>query len=204
MAKEATMKKFMIIAAGLGLLLGSMLLIADTQTGFSGTWKLDRSRSDMPPPMGRGGPGRMGGDRGGMTNGGARRGRGMPGGRGMGPGPAGDVVLIINQTQDFLTVVRTTGEGDEARKVEQHYSLDGMESTNPAPMGDGYITSIAELKNNVLTIRNSHTVSTPEGNMEMQSSEEFSLADNGNTLMIKTTRNTPMGERTFTEVYIKQ
>lgn len=187
------MKKCMIIAAGLGLLFGSILLMADSRTDFTGTWKLDRSKSDMPPPMGRGGPGRMGGRRG-----------GMPGGRGMGRGPAGEMTLVINQTEGFLTIVRTTGDGDQAREVELHYSLDGTESTNPAPMENGFITSIAELKNDVLAIRNTHTVSTPDGDVEMHSSEEFSLADNGNTLMIKTTRTTPMGEHTFTEVYIKQ
>ncbi len=198
------MKKRIIIAAGLGLLLGSMFLVANTQIDFSGTWTLDPSRSELAPPMGRGGPGRMGGDRGRMSTGGARRGGEMPGGRGMRRGPAGEMALVITQTEGFLTIVRTTGEGEQARKTELNFNLGGMESTNPAPMGNGLITSIAELKNNVLTIRNRHTVSTPEGDAEMHSREEFSLADNGDTLIIKTTRNTPMGEQTFTEVYIRQ
>jgi hypothetical protein len=100
--------------------------------------------------------------------------------------------------------MRKTGSGENERSIEQHFTLDGRESKNQAPWSGGYINSAAEIKDNILVIQNTQTIAFPDGDREMRSQEEFSLADDGQTLIIKTTRPTPDGERTFKQVFTRR
>lgn len=178
-------------AAGICLLLATTAVVARTTVDFSGSWKLDVSKSD-PPMMGRG-------DRGGM------RGGGPPGGRRGGMGPRRDETLTIQQTAGSLTVTRTMGGGDQARSLQQTFDLTGAQSTNPGPMGRGQITSTAAWKDNVLVIQNSETFTDPDGNSrEMRSQEEYSLSDDGQSLTLKTTRSTPRGDMSSKQVFARQ
>ena len=201
---EADMRKRMICLVGLCLLLGSIAVLAQGGIDLSGTWKLDPSRSDAPLQMGRGGARGPGGALGGTLPGRGMMGAGRRGGRGGGPGPNAGLTLVLQQTADALTVARITGTGDTERSFEQHFALNGTESTNPAPMGRGSITSTVQLTNDEVVIQNTQKGSGPNGEMEMHTKEEFSLADDGQTLVVKTTRSTPMGDLSSKQVYTKQ
>lgn len=185
--------------ASLFLLLGAAVVLAAGGIDLSGSWTLDKSKSDPPAQMGRGGARGAGG-----IYGGTLPGRGRAGGGRRGGGQDGDTALAIEQTADALVITRKMGSGDPNRSLEQHFRMDGAETTNPAPMGRGNITSTVQLTGDALVIQNKQTVSGPNGEMVISSKEEFSLADNGQTLIIKTTRFTPRGELTHKQVFTKQ
>ncbi len=188
------MRKYLVCMAGIFILLAATVLVARTAVDFSGTWKLDVSKSDR-PMMGRGPRGGMMGGGGGFPGGGRRGGR----------GPMGNETLTIQQNAANLTLTRTMGSGDQARSFQQTFDLTGAQSTNPGPMGRGQITSTAAWKDNVLAIQNTETMTGPDGNSrEMKSQEEFSLSEDGQTLTIKTTRSTPRGEMSFKQVFARQ
>jgi hypothetical protein len=201
------MRKCMFCIAGLCLLLGLLALAAAEQINFSGNWILDKTKSDSPQQMGRGGARAGDGIRGGFPPGrggmgGGQRGGDIPAGAGRGPG--GDLSLVIQHTADHLIIIRKTGSGENERSVEQHFTLDGKGSKNPAPMGGGFINSTVEIKDNALVIQNTQSMSSPNGEMEIRSKEELSLTNGGQTLIITTTRSTPRGEESFKQVFTKQ
>jgi hypothetical protein len=181
---------------------------------LSGAWVLDKSKSDPLREMGRG---RGGADQGAPVGGppGGRRsgaGAGMPpvGGRGMGlpggmgRGMAGDVLLLIRQSGSLLNLSWITKSGDGEQTTEQNFSLDGKENTNPMFMGRGTLSSTATWVMDTLVIQGSQKLPAPEGEIAVNVMEEFSLADGGKTLILKTTIWTPMGERTTKQVFTKQ
>ena len=198
------MKKSVIWCAGLCLLAGAIGVLAQDRIDLSGTWKLDRSKSDAPGAMGRGGGRGRGGMRGNLPPGGVFPGarRGLPGG--MGPGPNGDVILTIQQSANDLSVAPQVGASQDERTIQQHFALDGSQSTNPGPMGGPQIVSTAVFKDNALVIANTQKMSGPNGEVDRSFTEEYSLADNGQTLIIKTTRSTPRGDMSFKEVFNRQ
>lgn len=185
------MKKHLFCAAGLCLLLGSTVAIAQGKTDFSGNWKLDKSQSDAPPMMGRG-----------AMRGGGLRGAGRRGG--MGPGFNGDMTLNIQQTSDTLVVTRQMGSSNQERTFTEKFALDGSQSTNTGPMGRGQVTSTASWNGSMLTIQRTEKMSSPNGDMEMHSQDEYSLSADDQTLTIKTTRSTPRGEMSAKQVFIRQ
>ncbi len=163
--------------------------LAQIVPDFSGTWTLDRDRSDDPPRMGGGGRGGGGGRRGG--GGGGRRGPGAG-------GPMGGLMeladtVVIEQTESQLSVL--VGE----RRVELR--LDGAESTNGGPRGDVVTTSRWEGVALVTTGR--VEMSTPRGEITIETEEIRSLSEDGVEMTVKTTAMTPRGERSFTRVYAK-
>jgi hypothetical protein len=103
------MKRAVVLAAVLALALPAITFAQAPD--FSGTWKLDMSKSTMPQRGGGGGGG------------------GAPGGGG-GGGGMGD--LTIKQTKDTLTIEQSMG----GNAVTRTYKLDGTESTNTV-MGRG-------------------------------------------------------------------
>ena len=210
------MKKIAWLAAML-LCIGSVLVVAQSGVDLSGSWVLDPSQSDNPGGMGRGRAGADGGVPVGGPPGGRRmgaggagggmppaggRGMGMPGGRGRGMGAA--VSLLIRQNGSLLNITRVMGSGDRTQTVEQNFTLDGVENTNPILMRGGTMTSTAAWVTNTLVIHGIQTIVSPEGEITSNIQEEFSLADEGKTLILKTAHTTPMGERTVKQVYIRQ
>ncbi len=121
--------------------------------------------------------------------GGGRRGEG-------GPPPVVEVTLTIKQAANTFDV--TTKRGD--RTTEAKYTLDGKENKNT--MGRGELVTKSSWDGDKLVVQGSQKFTTPNGEMEMQLKEVYSLE--GNVLTVTSTRNTPQGERTSKQVYNKQ
>ncbi|MBP6002177.1 MAG: hypothetical protein KA746_01970 [Pyrinomonadaceae bacterium] len=177
------MKKNLVLAA-LSLLVFAFAASAQT-ADFSGTWKLDVSKSKLgdrnmiaeqtltvvqtakdisvtpatkrtPPPDGMGGGG---------------QGRG-----GMGGGDA-----------------------------KSTYTLDGKgtDVTVDSPMGPSKATLTGKLEAGKLMLSNARTFNGPNGEMTMTTKETWELSADGKTLTIVTERNTPRGTDTTTRVFAK-
>ena len=146
---------------------------AQGKPDFSGKWTLDQAKSD-PAPAGPGGGG--GG-----------------GGRGGAAGTAAS--MTIKQTAAAITIDRVMGQGTQTAV----YKLDGSESVNP--MGQGQAKSKASWDGSRLVVATSMTMSTPNGDMTMDSKEIYSVA--AGVLTIETSRTTPMGAQTRKVVYTK-
>ncbi len=112
------MKRATIVAA---VLLGftALAFAAD----FSGTWALDKSKSD--PMMGRGG---------------------------QAPADF-DLTLAIKQSGNDLVVTRKMNMGGQERSSDSKYTLDGKESTNQGPMGRGETVAKASMSGDTLLIQ---------------------------------------------------
>lgn len=179
------MKRNVVLAAIFSLFV--LAISASAQTAdFSGTWKLDVSKSKLgernmiaeqtltvvqtatdisvtpatkrtPPPDGMGGGGGMG--RGGM------------------------------------------GGGD----MKSTYTLDGKEITSEVdgPMGKMPVKMMAKLEGGKLTLSSSRTFNGPNGEMTTTTKESWELSADGKTLTIVTERTSPRGTDTTTRVFAK-
>ncbi|HEY3128961.1 MAG TPA: hypothetical protein VGL91_05845, partial [Acidobacteriota bacterium] len=94
------MKRQIAIVSALVICLGLVAFAADGKTDFSGTWSLDKAKSD-PIRMGRG----RSGDGGGQA-------------------PTIDITLVITQTDNQLNVTRKVTFNGQDRSTEQKFSLD--------------------------------------------------------------------------------
>jgi len=144
-------------------------------TDFSGTWRLDRDASEIPEL--RGGGGGFGGRRGG-------RGRGA-------------ATLVIVQSSDTLIIEQQSERG--SRVVT--YRMDGSESTNAGPRGQ--MTTTSYWKGRALVTEGTQELSTPRGDFSIDLVERRTLADDGQTFTVESTRATPRGDFRATLVYRK-
>lgn len=202
-----------------GFLISTGLLTAQAQKpDFTGTWKLNREKSDLRGPTFRrppggdwgGGPGGMGGMGGGGGMGGPGMGGPGMGGPGMdgpggwgGPGPApgargGDPqtmgvaeTLEILHEEPQLTVRFPMQFGEEEQIFEFRHTTDGRKSRNTVP-GGGVVKAQSKWKKDRLT-----TTSTAEGPMgTMQVTETRSLSEDGRMMTVEhTMRSTFMDWR---------
>jgi hypothetical protein len=115
------------------------------------------------------------------------------GGRGGAGGTAAS--MAIKQTAAELTIDRVMGQGTQTAV----YKLDGSESVNA--MGQGQAKSKASWNGATLVIATSMTMTTPNGEMTMESKETYSVS--AGLLTIETSRNTPNGAQTRKLVYTK-
>jgi len=162
----------------LSLLAFSLALVAAAASNLSGTWILDKAKSD-PVRMGRGG------DSG-------------------GPRPDVNITLVIKQTPADVAITRTMHMGGNNRTSDQKFTLDGKVSTNPSSMGRGEFTGKANINSGQLVIEGTQKISTPNGDFEIGVKDEYSLSEDGKVLTLHSTRSTPMGDRTSKQVYNKQ
>ena len=161
-------------------------LATAAQTDFSGTWLLDKSRSDI-QQLGRGRAGGAGNARRADVN-----------------LSRADQKLIVTQTDAEMTVERLVLMGAQERGLRQIFRLDGTQTTNQAA-GRGEIKSKAMWKGNLLVIDGTQTMNNQRVQTEVGLKEEWSLSDDGKVLTIKTTRSTARGRaRTTTQVYTRQ
>jgi len=190
-------------------------LVAGGQTAshpnFTGTWKI--TNIDMPETAGnfgggdRGGFGRRGGfgGRGGRGFGGARRGQGNEnpnttnGDRPERPQPlAVGQVVRLRQTDDRLIVTDDEGQGVVTMSS---YALDGKESTNHT----GQMTTKSKTKweGVALVTDMTRSMESGRGKFEVKSHEVRSVSDDGRTMTVRTTLDTPRGKQTMTVTYTK-
>ena len=191
-------------------------LIARAQTAvhpdFTGAWKV--TNVEMPQSGGSvdsgdrgrfGARGGFGGRGGGRGYGGARRGQGngdpndANGGRPERPQrlEVGQVVRL-RQTDDRLIVTQDEGQGVATMS---NYTLDGKESTNRT----GQMTTKSKTKweGVALVTDMTRSVETGRNNFEMKSHEVRSLSDDGRTMTVRATADTPRGKQTMTVTYAK-
>ena len=146
---------------------------------FGGTWVFDKAKSD-PIRMGRGG------DAG-------------------GPPPDIEITLTIKQSENELQITRNMTMGSNPpRTADQKFTLDGTENKNPAPMGRGEMVSKSKWNNDVLVIEGSRKVSTPNGDFDIKSKDEYALSEGGKVLTITSTTSSQQGERTAKQVFNKK
>lgn len=152
--------------------------MAQAKADFAGTWTFDEAKSDPAPG---GGPG--GGGGGGGRGGGGRMGGGTPS------------KLVITQSGTEMTVESTLPNGAQTAV----YKLDGSESANKMGMGEAKTKAMWE--GNTLVLNGKQTISTQQGEVQIDSKEVYSVA--GTVLTVTTTRVTPRGETTRKLVFSK-
>ncbi len=176
------------------LLLLSVAVWAQT-TDFSGTWKMNESKSNF-GQSGPGGPGGPGGQP-------------APGGQGTPGGPGGRSrfgfmggQMTIKQTDAKLVIERTmkNREGEDVTTTET-FTLDGKECVNESRMGEKTTVCKWSKDGKQLTMESLQVMNRNGESMEMKSVEVFSLEDG--SLVIDSTRETPRGERKTKMAYDK-
>jgi hypothetical protein len=158
------------------VLLSVTLFAADVD--FSGTWKFDKEKSEIPE---------FGGGRG--------------GGRDRGNFTPPDMVII--QKKNKITVERTRiGRDGEERKTETVYDLKGKVTKDKSRRGT--TEHVAKMKDDVLVIESIRFMEREGQEFEMVTNTNWTLVDDGNGLLIESVTETPMGERTMKTYYAKQ
>jgi hypothetical protein len=109
-----------------------------------------------------------------------------------------NLMLAITQTAEQLTIVQS-GMGPERTST---YFLDGRESTNAGMRGEMKTTSTWDGAK--LVTDGKAEAQTPNGPMTMTLNEVRSLSEDGKTMTVSTTTDTPMGKRTMKRVFEKQ
>ena len=185
-----------------------MALIApavEKQVNFSGTWLIDKSKSNYSSHM-RGGGGRGGfpGGRGGGRYPGGGSGR-YPGGGGQGGEGQRrdrvdlkdlDLTLVIEQSEREVRVTRKAVVNGEDRSVAQVYKLDGSDSVNPVFLGQGQVTTKTSWDKDKLVTLGSQKISGRETGAQIAIKEEYSLSKDGKVLTLKATRTSSQGSAT--------
>lgn len=182
---------------------------AQQRPDFGGSWIVDRvEMPEMPsggpgggPGGGRmpGGGGMPGGGRGGR--GGGMRGGGPGGGRGDMPGRGADMLregnrVTIAQTPEGLTVSTEDGRATT-------YRFDG-EAAASADQQGGKVLSRTRWEGVALVTESERSMTTPRGEMKIKTREVRSLDEEGKTMTVKITNDTPRGAITRTVILVKE
>ncbi len=164
--------------SALGLvLLASSLAFAQGTANFSGTWMLDKSKSDLPK-------------------------RQRPGGETAQQRDV-SVKLMVEQQGSTLKVTRTFSGPNREMSRTLTFNTAGQETTESTPRG-GSIVSKASWEGDKLVITSTGTVTGRRGDRKVERKEMWSLSPDGKTLTIQDTVQSPRGERTMKRVYNKQ
>lgn len=157
-----------------GLLLAPVSAVAQD---LSGTWVRDGARSDVVPDS-------MYWTVRGVVTGGTR-------------GPTSNHVIVI--AQDAATMQVT----DPARPLRV-YPLDGQAHTVPADTGVSQAVIKASVQGDAVVVERSQTYSGLPGSATLETTEYWTLAPDGNSLVLTTIRQTPAMRVTYNEVYTRQ
>ena len=144
------------------------------KTNFAGTWNLNAEKSTQ-PQADQGGGMRMGGGN-----------------------------FVATQEANLLNVERTrTGQDGQSTTTTMKYTLDGKESINTSPRGDGKSVAKWSADGKSLTIETSRTMDMNGESRTMKSTEVWTLTD-AKTLTVASTRQGQNGEVKTTMVYDKK
>lgn len=93
------------------------------------------------------------------------------------------------------------GGGDGTSK----YSLDGKETTveQPGPNGSIPVKFKAQFDGGKLKLSQTRTLNTPGGEFTLTTKDEWSLSEDGKTLTVKRSSDTPRGTNSSTMVFVK-
>jgi hypothetical protein len=179
------------IILSLLFLLCGYALPQDGKPNFSGSWTLDREKSDL---------GNFGGEaqRPSERKGGnpSERGGSRMGGPGMGRTP---MSLVIEHEEPRIVIKRKMIVEGEERVQELNYTTDGKSNTNEGFRGMQVESKTHWEKDRLVT---KSSMETPRGPMEI--TEVRSLSDNGATLTVEVTTKGGPREGTRKLVYKKE
>ena len=125
-------------------------------------------------------------------------------GRGGGITPLTDVTLVIRQVDQQMEVKHQFQIEGKEEEVVQTFSWQGGQTSNPDWLGQGTFVCRTSWEKNKLLNLGFVKASTSEGDREIVVREEYSLADKGNTLIIKIKRQTPRGEISSKRVFTRR
>lgn len=155
--KKALMTLIVLMTVG--------LLMAQNPPNFSGTWVIDREKSNA-----------LGGRPG---TGGAR--------------PM-EISLVIKHEGSNLSITRRIRRGEEEMREEVKYTTDGAENRNAGiGIGGQDVVSKSRWEGKKLVTEWSQTRTTPEGQTTLKTKEVRYLSDDGKVLTIETTN--PVNQR---------
>jgi hypothetical protein len=156
--KGENMKKVLITLIAL---ITVCLLAGQDTPNFSGTWIMDRVKSDA------------------------------VGGRpGTGGAKPMEISLLIKHEGKSLFITRKLSRGDQELSEEFRYTTDGAENRNPGMgLGGQDVISKSRWEGKKLVTEWSQTRTTMEGQATMKTKETRSLSDDGKVLTIETTNS---------------
>ena len=203
-----------IVASSLALvwLIFGFGAVAQAKPNFSGTWALDRERSDLrrhadAEPATPGDEGRAEPTAGaeGAKQADLDKKKPPAGGDGAGEGAAEaslEMSLEVTQTDAQLKVTRTLGEGGQQRSMSSTFDLSGKETDETGPRG-GTVVSKAAWDADKLVLTTTRSRKMREREMKIEQKQVWSLSSDGKTLSIETTMKGPRRELTRKMVFTK-
>lgn len=156
---------------------GTAMASTTGHTNFSGTWLLDKSKSDLSALSG------MGEDAAQAQN--------------------ATVTMVVTQQGTTLQVTRTLKTDTEEKTQTQTYRTDGTETTNTGPRG-GAIVSRMSWEGDRLVIVSTRTMTILWKDVSVQGRTVWSLSPDGNTLQIDSHIRSPRGDQHFKGVFERQ
>jgi hypothetical protein len=115
--------------------------------------------------------------------------------------------MTVSQTPDLITMelVQPSFDGSGDMKRTEKYTLDGKESINKGMMESSVKATTAWSDDKKgLKFSKVTTFDMNGEKMEMKSTEDWILSDDGKALTVKTFLSTPMGDMNLTLVYDKK
>ncbi len=153
-------------------------VLTQAQTDFSGTWAIDKDKSDKPRrPTGPEAEGRA-------PEGLRRRSApAVPGGGGERELP--DITETIEQTAEGIHIRSTEGSN-------RTYAFDGSPVTMRGPAG-GQMTSALKWKGKDIVIQSEEPIETARGKAKIEIREVRKVSKDGQVMTVETTVSTPNG-----------
>jgi len=172
------MTLFVKMLSGLSLIsLAVVLVSAEGKVNFSGTWILDKSKSDVSQFIG------VGEDAEKTQNAG--------------------MTMVVDQQGASLRVTRILKTQGDERKEIHTYKIDGNETTNTGFRGETVVAR-AFWEGDKLVVVSTRTKRVLMKDISAESRGVWSLSPDGKTLTIAAQVNSPRGEQRVRAVYDKQ
>jgi hypothetical protein len=172
------MTLFVKMLSGLSLIsLAVVLVSAEGKVNFSGTWILDKSKSDVSQFIG------VGEDAEKTQN--------------------ASMTMVVDQQGASLRVTRILKTQGDERKEIHTYKIDGNETTNTGFRGETVVTR-AFWEGDKLVVVSTRTKRVLMKDISAESRGVWSLSPDGKTLTIAAQVNSPRGEQRVRAVYDKQ
>ena len=164
----------------------STAVLAQAQTDFSGTWTIDKDKSDKPRRPAREQPMDKASE--GIRN------RNAPTARD-----------VERELPDITETIEQTSEGIHIRSTEgsnRTYTFDGAPLTMRGPAG-GEMTSVLKWKGQDLVIESEEPIETNIGKAKIEIKEVRKLSKDGQVMTVQTTVSTPNGNVATKRVFNK-
>jgi len=112
-----------------------------------------------------------------------------------------ELTLMITQSQEKLQIIHRYTYDYEDKHITQTFSLDGSQDYNVMRSGRGKYLSKTTVRKDRILNQGMHEVSAAAGDRSIPLREEYSLSDNGRTLILRANRSLPDRELSSTMVF---